>query len=157
MYALGCLIYAVHNHGMPPLKHHNSLHTFKKDMERLSSLSMDSLPYHLQGNWNVVLDNDWHVWTNVFLRLFCHACADVMTSLLTRFPSQRLTAEQFQTSKYFDNILVSTVKFLESFPEKTADDKANFMKGLIRILPQFPERVLVRKVFIQLNDYLNPL
>ncbi|CAG8554764.1 2089_t:CDS:10 [Paraglomus occultum] len=119
MYALGCLIYAVHNHGMPPLKHHNSLHTFKKNMERLSSLSMDSLPYHLQ---------------------------DVMTSLLTRFPSQRLTAEQFQTSKYFDNILVSTVKFLESFPEKTADDKANFMKGLIRILPQFPERVLVRKI-----------
>ncbi|CAG8482531.1 2351_t:CDS:10 [Acaulospora colombiana] len=57
----------------------------------------------------------------------------------------RMTATEFQTSKYFDNILVSTVKFFESFPEKSKDDKANFMKGLIRILPQFPERVLLRK------------
>jgi len=69
-----------------------------------------------------------------------------MFNLITRYPSQRMSAAEFQTSKYFDNVLVSTVKFFESFPEKTADDKANFMKGLIRILPQFPERVLVRKV-----------
>lgn len=69
-----------------------------------------------------------------------------MFHLLTRYPSQRMTASEFQTSKYFDNVLVSTVKFLESFPEKSKDDKANFMKGLIRILPQFPERVLMRKV-----------
>ena len=69
-----------------------------------------------------------------------------MFNLITRYPSQRMTAVEFQTSKYFDNVLVSTMKFFESFPEKTADDKANFMKGLIRILPQFPERVLVRKV-----------
>src|SRR6266540_2903071 len=81
-----------------------------------------------------------------YLMLKCFCCLEVMFNLITRYPSQRMSAAEFQTSKYFDNVLVSTVKFFESFPEKTADDKANFMKGLIRILPQFPERVLVRKV-----------
>ncbi|CAI2163071.1 11321_t:CDS:10 [Funneliformis geosporum] len=130
MFALGCLIYTVHNHGKPPIKNHNSIQTYRKNIENLSSISYEQLPYHLH---------------------------EVMFNLITRYPSQRMTAIEFQTSKYFDNVLVSTVKFFESFPEKTADDKANFMKGLIRILPQFPERVLVRKILPsllqELKDY----
>lgn len=57
-----------------------------------------------------------------------------------------MTATEFQVSKFFDNILVSTMKYMESFPEKTREEKAAFMKGLIRILGQFPDRVLFRKV-----------
>lgn len=38
------------------------------------------------------------------------------------------------------------MKFLESFPEKTREEKSQFMKGLPRILNQFPERVIKRKV-----------
>ncbi|CAG8692310.1 710_t:CDS:10, partial [Funneliformis caledonium] len=127
MFALGCLIYTVHNHGKPPIQNHNSIHTYRKNIENLSSISYEHLPYHLH---------------------------EVMFNLITRYPSQRMTAVEFQTSKYFDNVLVSTVKFFESFPEKTADDKANFMKGLIRILPQFPERVLVRKILPSLLQEL---
>jgi SCY1-like protein 2 len=58
----------------------------------------------------------------------------------------RMTAVEFQSSKFFDNILVSTMKYMENFAEKTRDDKSQFMKGLLRVLPQFPERVLLRKV-----------
>ena len=58
----------------------------------------------------------------------------------------RMNAVEFQTSKFFDNILVSTMKYMENFAEKTRDDKGQFMKGLLRVLPQFPERVLMRKV-----------
>ncbi|CAG8719114.1 6005_t:CDS:10, partial [Acaulospora morrowiae] len=119
MFALGCLIYTVHSKGKPPMENHNSIHNYRKNVEQLSSIKYDHLPYHLH---------------------------EVMFHLITRYPSQRMTASEFQTSKYFDNILVSTVKFFESFPEKSKDDKANFMKGLIRILPQFPERVLLRKI-----------
>ncbi|CAJ0854727.1 11189_t:CDS:10 [Entrophospora sp. SA101] len=119
MFALGCLIYTVHNHGKGPLQHHNSMNTFRKNAEQISSLNYNQLPPHLH---------------------------EVMFHLITRYPSQRMNATEFQSSKYFDNILVSTVKFFESFPEKSNDDKANFMKGLIRILPQFPERVLLRKI-----------
>lgn len=69
-----------------------------------------------------------------------------MTRLITREPSMRMNAVEFQTSKFFDNILVSTMKYMENFAEKTRDDKGQFMKGLLRVLPQFPERVLMRKV-----------
>lgn len=58
----------------------------------------------------------------------------------------RMNAVEFQSSKFFDNILVSTMKYMENFAEKTRDDKGQFMKGLLRVLPQFPERVLYRKV-----------
>ncbi|RIA86529.1 kinase-like domain-containing protein [Glomus cerebriforme] len=119
MFALGCLIYTVHSHGKPPMESHNSGRTYRKNIDNISSINYNHLPYHLH---------------------------EVMFNLITRYPSQRMTAVEFQSSKYFDNVLVSTVKFFESFPEKSADDKANFMKGLIRILPQFPERVLVRKI-----------
>lgn len=57
-----------------------------------------------------------------------------------------MSALEFQSSKFFDNILVSTMKYMENFAEKTRDDKSQFMKGLLRVLPQFPERVLLRKV-----------
>ncbi|RHZ80326.1 hypothetical protein Glove_137g49 [Diversispora epigaea] len=119
MFALGSLIYTIHSNGKPPMENRNSIHNYRKNVENLSKIKYDHLPYHLH---------------------------EVMFNLLTRYPSQRMTASEFQTSKYFDNVLVSTVKFFESFPEKSKDDKANFMKGLIRILPQFPERVLMRKI-----------
>jgi SCY1-like protein 2 len=71
---------------------------------------------------------------------------DAMTRLITKEPSLRMNAVDFQSSKFFDNILVSTMKYMENFAEKTRDDKGQFMKGLFRVLPQFPERVLFKKV-----------
>ncbi|RUS22211.1 hypothetical protein BC937DRAFT_89999 [Endogone sp. FLAS-F59071] len=65
-----------------------------------------------------------------------------------------MTATEFQVSKFFDNILVSTMKYMESFPEKTREEKAAFMKGLIRILGQFPDRVLFRKILPSLLEEL---
>jgi SCY1-like protein 2 len=72
--------------------------------------------------------------------------AEVLRRLIVRQPSMRMTTIEFQSSKYFDNILVSTMKYLESFPEKTREEKSQFMKGLSRVLGQFPDRVLTRKV-----------
>ncbi|CAG8686444.1 5926_t:CDS:2, partial [Scutellospora calospora] len=47
MYALGCLIYTVHSHGRPPAENRNSIHNYRKNIERLSSTKYDHLPYHL--------------------------------------------------------------------------------------------------------------
>ena len=71
---------------------------------------------------------------------------DLLSRLLTRRPATRLTAREFQQSSYFDNILVSTLRFLESLPAKTASEKSSFMRGLLRVLPQFPKSVLEKKV-----------
>jgi SCY1-like protein 2 len=128
MFSLGCLAYAVHNKGVSILKTFNSFHTYEKQVKSLiTTQSLSSIPHHLQ---------------------------DVIRSLLTRHPNQRMDPTSFQNSKYFDNLLVSTMKFLESFPEKTREEKAQFMKGLSRVLGQFPERVLKRKILPSLLEEL---
>ena len=70
----------------------------------------------------------------------------VLDRLITRRPAQRIDAREFQQAQYFDNILVSTIRFLDSLPAKTPNEKTQFMRGLPRILNQFPKSVLDKKI-----------
>ncbi|KAF1840983.1 protein kinase-like protein Scy1 [Cucurbitaria berberidis CBS 394.84] len=70
----------------------------------------------------------------------------VLDRLITRRPAQRIDAREFQQAQYFDNILVSTIRFLDSLPAKTPNEKSQFMRGLPRILNQFPKSVLDKKI-----------
>ncbi|KAI0407320.1 kinase-like domain-containing protein [Xylaria palmicola] len=70
----------------------------------------------------------------------------VLPRLITRRPAQRMTAREFQESPYFDNILVSTIRFLDAFPAKTPGEKSSFMRGLNKVLPSFPKSVMEKKV-----------
>jgi len=70
----------------------------------------------------------------------------VLLRLIARRPAQRMTAREFQQSPYFDNILVSTIRFLDSLPAKTPNEKAQFMRGLSRVIPSFPKSVMEKKV-----------
>ncbi|KAI9886969.1 MAG: hypothetical protein M1823_001185 [Watsoniomyces obsoletus] len=72
--------------------------------------------------------------------------SSVLPQLLARRPAQRLTAREFQQSAYFDNILVSTIRFLESLPAKYPNEKSQFMRGLSRVLNQFPKSVMEKKL-----------
>ncbi|KAF9111639.1 hypothetical protein BGX27_004652 [Mortierella sp. AM989] len=127
MFGIGCLAYSVLNKGTTILQTRGNLNTYRQQIERISPQQYEKLPAHL---------------------------ADAMTRLITKEPSMRMNALEFQSSKFFDNILVSTMKYMESFAEKTRDDKGQFMKGLLRVLPQFPERVLYRKILPCLLDEL---
>lgn len=70
----------------------------------------------------------------------------VLDRLITRRPAQRMDAREFQQAQYFDNILVSTIRFLDSLPAKTPNEKSQFMRGLPRILSQFPKSVMEKKI-----------
>jgi SCY1-like protein 2 len=63
-----------------------------------------------------------------------------------------MNAKEFQQSQYFDNVLVSTIRFLESLPTKNANEKSQFLRGLPRVLPDFPASVLERKLLGALLD-----
>lgn len=76
----------------------------------------------------------------------------VLPRLITRRPAQRMTAKEFQMSEYFDNILVSTIRFLDSFPAKTSNEKAQFLRGLNKVLPSFPKSVMEKKLLPALLD-----
>lgn len=80
--------------------------------------------------------------------------SSVLPQLITRRPAGRMTARDFQQSEYFDNILVSTLRFLDQFPAKTPSEKAAFMRGLPKILPQFPRSVLEKKILPGLVEEL---
>ena len=70
----------------------------------------------------------------------------VLPRLITRRPAQRMNAREFQQSAFFDNILVSSIRFLDALPAKTPNEKSQFMRGLPKILDQFPKSVLDKKV-----------
>ncbi|KAG0225610.1 hypothetical protein BGW42_004218 [Actinomortierella wolfii] len=127
MFGVGCLAYAVLNKGTPLLNTHGNLNTYRQQIERISMQSYEKFPHHLQ---------------------------EAMQRLITRDPMMRMNAIEFQSSKFFDNILVSTMRYMETFAEKTRDDKSQFMKGLLRVLSQFPERVLYKKILPALLDEL---
>lgn len=57
-----------------------------------------------------------------------------------------MNAREFQQSQFFDNILVSSIRFLDALPAKTPNEKSQFMRGLSKILEQFPKSVLDKKV-----------
>jgi SCY1-like protein 2 len=78
----------------------------------------------------------------------------VLPRLITRRPAQRMTAREFQQSEFFDNILVSTIRFLDTFPAKTPNEKSQFLRGLIKVLPSFPKSVMEKKLLPALLEEL---
>lgn len=72
--------------------------------------------------------------------------AHVLPRLITRRPAQRLTAKEFQETEFFDNILVSTIRFIEAFPAKTPQEQQSFLRGLAKVLPSFPKSVMEKKL-----------
>ncbi|CBQ71721.1 conserved hypothetical protein [Sporisorium reilianum SRZ2] len=125
MYSLGCLVYAVHNKGTPPFRNRNSLPNLRANVDQLST-AIGSPSWSRMGS----------------------DVLDLLSNLLTRFPAARLSATSFQQARYFNSILVSTLKFMErdSFAGRTKEERVQYLKGLLKILPQFSERLLRRKV-----------
>lgn len=137
MFSLGLLCVALYNSPhRSPLECHASLSTCKRNFSTAGGtpsqtnnyLSSRPIPKDLASN--------------------------VLPRLLTRRPAGRMTAREFQQSDYFDNILVSTIRFLDSFPAKTANEKQAFLRGLIKVLPSFPKSVMEKKVLPALLEEL---
>ncbi|KAL8809077.1 MAG: hypothetical protein Q9200_003748 [Gallowayella weberi] len=129
MFSLGLLMLALYNSPhVSPLKTNSNISTYKKLFSSSSSAPVS---------------------TNNFLSsrpLPKELLTDVLPRLITRRPGQRMNAREFQQSQFFDNILVSSIRFLDTLPAKTPNEKSQFMRGLPKILDQFPRTVLEKKV-----------
>ncbi|KAL4972912.1 kinase-like domain-containing protein [Aspergillus desertorum] len=135
LFSLGLIIISLYNSPhTSPLKCHGSLDAYKRLLTSPSTTPSQSNNFLCSGS----IPKD--------------VLAHVLPRLITRRPAQRLTAREFQQSQYFDNILVSTLRFLESLPAKNPNEKAQFMRGLQRVLPEFPVSVLERKLLGALLD-----
>ena len=135
MFSLGLLIVALYNSPhRSPLETNFSVSTYKRLFSSSATvpsannnfLSAKPLPKNLLG--------------------------DALPKLITRRPTGRFSAREFQDSRFFDNILVSTIRFLDSLPAKTPNEKVQFLRGLPKILPQFPDSVMEKKLLPVLLD-----
>ncbi|KAK1848519.1 protein kinase domain-containing protein ppk32 [Colletotrichum chrysophilum] len=129
MFSLGLLAVSLYNSPhKSPIEAHGSLSTYKRTFTSSSTVPSTS---------------------NQFLSsrpLPKELSTHVLPRLITRRPAQRLTAREFQESEYFNNVLVSTIRFLDAFPAKTPNEKAQFMRGLVKVLPSFPKTVMEKKL-----------
>ncbi|KAG9886188.1 kinase-like protein, partial [Aureobasidium melanogenum] len=111
MFSLGLLIIALYNSPhRSPIETHESLSAYKRTFSSSSSVPNQ---------------------TNNFLSsvpLPKNLSSELLPRLITRRPAQRLNAMEFQQAQYFDNILVSTIRFLDDLPAKTPNEKAQFMR-----------------------------
>ena len=129
MFSLGLLLLALYNSPhTSPLKTNSNLSTYKK-LFTSSSTTPSSSNNFLSSR---PLPKD--------------LVSGVLPRLITRRPAQRMNAREFQQSQFFDNILVSSIRFLDALPAKTPNEKLQFMRGLPKILEQFPKSVLDKKV-----------
>lgn len=135
MFSLGLLCVALYNSPhKSPLETHSSMSTYRRIFSSSSTVPSASNKFLSSGS--VPRDLATHV----------------LPRLITRRPAQRLTAREFQESEYFDNILVSTIRFLDTFPAKTPGEKSSFLRGLVKVLPSFPKSVLEKKLLPSLLD-----
>ena len=135
MFSLGLLSISLYNSPhQSPLESHGSISSYKRIFAASSNIPSST--------------NAWLSSRPIPRDLATH----VLPRLITRRPAQRMSAKEFQQSEYFDNILVSTIRFLDSFPAKTSGEKSSFMKGLNKVLPSFPKSVMEKKILPALLD-----
>ncbi|KAI9151815.1 Protein kinase-like protein SCY1 [Paramyrothecium foliicola] len=137
MFSLGLLSVALYNSPhKSPLESHGSLSSYKRVFSSSSTVPTATNNY---------------LASRPLPRELSH---DVLPRLITRRPAQRMSAREFQESGFFDNILVSTIRFLDSFPAKTPNEKSQFLRGLSKVLPSFPKSVMEKKVLPALLEEL---
>ncbi|KAJ6107963.1 hypothetical protein N7523_009286 [Penicillium sp. IBT 18751x] len=135
LFSLGLIIIALYNSPhVSPLQTHSNLSTYKKLISSPSTTPSQ--------------DNNFLCSNPIPRDVLSH----VLPRLITRRPAQRMNAREFQQSQYFDNVLVSTIRFLESLPAKNHNEKSQFLRGLQRVLPDFPASVLERKLLVAVLD-----
>jgi SCY1-like protein 2 len=111
MFSLGAVLHSVYTKTGPPFSNRNSLENARNNIE--------------EGLSRGLLKTSW--------RQLPEEVQSVLSQLLTRYPSSRLSAASFLTHSYFSSLLVSTLRFLErdSFAGQSAESQSQFLKGLI--------------------------
>lgn len=135
LFSLGMIIIALYNapHSSP-IECHGSVSAYKRTFASSSTVPTQGNKFLAKG------------------KLPHNLTADLLPKLITRRSANRLTAKSLQQAQYFDNILVSTIRFLDDLPAKSVTEKMQFLRGLPRIMSQFPGSVLEKKVLPVLLD-----
>lgn len=80
--------------------------------------------------------------------------ADLLPRLLTRRPNGRISLSSLTTHPFFSSLAISTLNFLDptTFASKPREEKATFLRGLVRVLPTFSDRLKKGKILLSLLE-----
>ncbi|KLT42100.1 kinase-like protein [Cutaneotrichosporon oleaginosum] len=132
LYSLGCVLYALHI-GRPPFATRGSIQALRENAEGLGRRD-----YARGAKWDRASNE---------LR-------DLLPRLLTRTPSGRITLQSLPSHPFFSSLAISTLNFLDptTFASKPREEKATFLRGLVRVLPNFSERLKKGKILLSLLE-----
>lgn len=84
---------------------------------------------------------------------------DLLPRLLTRHPSTRISLLSLPSHPFFSSLAISTLNFLDptTFASKPREEKATFLRGLVRVVPTFSERLRKGKVLPSLLEEVSLL
>uniref|UniRef100_A0A8C5WW59 SCY1 like pseudokinase 2 n=1 Tax=Laticauda laticaudata TaxID=8630 RepID=A0A8C5WW59_LATLA len=135
MYSLGAIIYAIFNNGKPifEVNKQDIYKSFSRQLDQLSRLNSSNLQ-------NIPDDVREHV-----------------KLLLNVTPAVRPDADQMTKIPFFDNVGAMTLQYFDSLFQRDNLQKSQFFKGLPKVLPKLPKRVIVQRILPCLtSEFVNP-
>uniref|UniRef100_A0A8C0S3L5 SCY1 like pseudokinase 2 n=2 Tax=Canis lupus familiaris TaxID=9615 RepID=A0A8C0S3L5_CANLF len=135
MYSLGTVMYAVFNKGKPifEVNKQDIYKSFSRQLDQLSRLGSSSLS-------NIPEEVREHV-----------------KLLLNVTPTVRPDADQMTKIPFFDDVGAVTLQYFDTLFQRDNLQKSQFFKGLPKVLPKMPKRVIVQRILPCLtSEFVNP-
>ncbi|XP_054844268.1 SCY1-like protein 2 [Eublepharis macularius] len=135
MYSLGAITYAVFNNGKPifEVNKQDIYKSFSRQLDQLSRLGSNTLQ-------NIPEEVREHV-----------------KLLLNVAPAVRPDADQMTKIPFFDDVGAVTLQYFDSLFQRDNLQKSQFFKGLPKVLPKLPKRVIVQRILPCLtSEFVNP-
>ncbi|XP_037616461.1 SCY1-like protein 2 isoform X1 [Sebastes umbrosus] len=135
MYSLGVVMHAVFNEGKPVFKvnKHDIFKSFSRQLDQLSSISpavLNKIPEEVREH---------------------------VKMLLSVTPNVRPDADQMTKIPFFDDVGAVTLQYFDSLFQRDNLQKSQFYKGLPKVLPKLPKRVVVYRILPALtSEFVNP-
>lgn len=135
MYSLGVVMHAVFNEGKPvfQVNKHDIFKSFSRQLDQLSSISpavLNKIPEEVREHVKMLLS---------------------VTSTV------RPDADQMTKIPFFDDVGAVTLQYFDSLFQRDNLQKSQFYKGLPKVLPKLPKRVVVYRILPALtSEFVNP-
>ncbi|XP_061618411.1 SCY1-like protein 2 [Phyllopteryx taeniolatus] len=135
MYSLGVVAHAVFNEGKPvfAVNKHDIFKSFSRQLDQLTNISpalLNKLPEEVR---------------------------DHVKMLLSVTPNVRPDADQMTKIPFFDDVGAVTLQYFDSLFQRDNLQKSQFYKGLPKVLPKLPKRVVVYRILPSLtSEFVNP-
>uniref|UniRef100_A0A1A7Z220 SCY1-like 2 n=1 Tax=Iconisemion striatum TaxID=60296 RepID=A0A1A7Z220_9TELE len=135
MYSLGVVMHAVFNEGKPvfQVNKHDIFKSFSRQLDQLSSMNpalLNKIPEEVREH---------------------------IKMLLSVTPNVRPDADQMTKIPFFDDVGAVTLQYFDTLFQRDNLQKSQFYKGLPKVLPKLPKRVVVYRILPALtSEFVNP-